>query len=713
MSAPLVNHGTAVGGALLQSLLIVSRLHRLEVHPEALLSGLPLENGLLTPSTFGRAAKRAGLSSKITEKPLQALNPALFPAVLLLKNNQACVLLSIDANNQAQVIYPELPEAQTDISLEELEQSYSGYCLYARPEYLSEQQDNPFSIDQKGHWFWSVIKQNKALYRDIIIAAIVINCMAIAMPMFVMNVYDRVVPNNAFSTLWVLSLGMLVLLCSDLLLKLLRSWFVDLAASRTDIRLSSRILEHVMSVPMEHKPASSGNLASYMQSFESVRSFVSSLTLVALADLPFLLLFIVIVTMISWPLAVPIIVGSAAIMIYSYINHTKMRALTDEGMEASTLRTILLLDGLSNMETVKSFNIQGNVQSRWEQLTIVLSNNAAKMRLLSATVSQGAGWIQQSVGIAIIITGVYLVSTGDLSQGGLIAAYLLSSRALAPVSQSAALLSQFHQASTAMEALETLMALPSERLDADKKINRPVLQGDIEFNQVNFAYPNSDVLALNNINLKIKAGERVAIIGKNGSGKSTLEKIILGLYTPRDGRVLLDGVDLKQHDLSQLRKNIGYVPQDVSFLTDSLKQNITNGGNFTDQQVLNIVQEVGLMPMVQQHPEGLMMPVGERGQQLSGGQRQALAIARALINDPAILILDEPTASLDHSNEELIKNLLAKLAGKKTLILVTHRSPLLALADRLIVMDRGKIIADGKKETVMEALRQGRIMGAS
>lgn len=698
---------------LLSSLLIISKLHNQPAHPDALLSGLPLESGVLTPGTFERAAKRAGFSSRIVHKPLSQLNTVLFPAVLLLNNNQSCVLLSFD-NQQAKIIYPDLPDSEIDISLEELTQQYAGYCIYTRPEYMPERKsDNPFDSALKGHWFWAVIKQNISLYRDIIVAAVIINLMAIAMPLFVMNVYDRVVPNSAFSTLWVLSIGMVVLLASDLLLKLLRSWFVDLAASRTDIRLSSRLLFHVLGIPLEHKPSSSSTLTSHLSSFEAVRSFVSSLTLTALADLPFLLLFLAIIALISWPLVIPIILGSAAILIYSWINQAKLRKLADISMELGTKRSVLLFDGLSNLETVKSFNIQGNVQSRWEQLTVVISNNAAKMRLLSTTVTQGAMWVQQTVGIAIIIIGVYLISQGDLSQGGLIAAYLLSSRALAPVSQAAGLLSQYHQAATAMEALEGLMSLPKEHADAGKKINRPSLKGGIEFKNVNFAYPKSDVLALNQVSFKINPGERVAIIGKNGSGKSTLEKMILGLYAPQNGSILLDGVDLKQHDPSQLRKNIGYVPQDVSFLTDTLKQNITNGGHFSDEQVLSIIQEVGLMPLIQQHPEGLGMPVGERGLQLSGGQRQALAIARALINDPPILLMDEPTASFDHSNEEMVKRMLAKLAANKTFILVTHRTPLLALVDRLIVIDQGKILADGKKETVMEALRQGRISGAS
>ncbi|MFY9179914.1 MAG: type I secretion system permease/ATPase [Venatoribacter sp.] len=700
---------------LLQSFLVLCRFHGQRVHPDALLSGLPLVQGRLTPNLFARAAQRARFGTNAVRKPILELNQALFPAILLLKDNQACVIHSIDKNNEARVTFPELPNSEFQICLTDLNERYAGFCLYARPEQQSTpQSDNPFSTAQNGHWFWAVIKQNYALYKDIVLAAIVINLMAIAMPMFVMNVYDRVVPNNAFSTLWMLTIGMFILLGADLALKLLRNWFVDLAASRADVRLSSRLLDHTLAISLQHQTASSGSLISNLQSFEAVRSFISSLTLAALADLPFLILFIVIILLISWPLAIPIFLGSAAILIYAFISQKNLRELANENMQMSGERNSLLVEGLSNLETVKSFNLQGRVQSVWEKNTIALSHNAAKMRLLSTGVSQGAAWVQQLTGISIIIIGVYQISQGDLSQGGLIAAYLLSSRALVPVSQAAGLLSQYHQAATAMDTLEKMMNTPSEQPEVDKKINRPVLRGDIEFKNVSFAYPNSESLALSQINLKIKAGERVAILGKNGSGKSTLEKLILGLYQPKEGSIFVDDVDIRQLDNTQLRNNLGYVPQDVSLINGSLKDNVApQTSGHSDQRILQMLQQVGLTSMIHAHPQGIAMRVGERGAHLSGGQRQAVALARALINAPNILVLDEPTSSLDYTNEEIIKKVLAKHALKKTLILITHRSPLLALVDRLVVVDQGRIVADGPKETVMEALRQGRITGAN
>lgn len=700
-------------GSLLDCLLILCRLHNKDIHADALLSGIPLSEGRLTPSLFERAAKRAQFASRTVYSSLAELNPALLPAVLLLHGEKACVITALGAD-AATVIYPDLPHAEVRLSFAELQAQYSGYCLYARPEILSQSRaNNPFDSDQNGHWFWGIIRQNSALYRDIIIAAIVINLFAIASPMFVMNVYDRVVPNNAISTLWVLVIGMVLLLATDLVLKMMRSWFVDLAASRTDIRLSSRLLDRVLSLSLQFKPASSGSLASHLQSFESVRSFISSLTLTALADLPFLLLFIVIIALISWPLVIPIIVGSALILIYAFMGQRKMHALSEDGMKASTERTTLLLDSLSNLDSLKSFNLQSNTQAQYEKLTLAITHNSAQMRFIAASVSQNAAWVQQLVGVSIIIIGVYLIGAGDLSQGGLIASYLLSSRALAPVGQAAGLMAQYHHAHTAMSALEKLMSLPSERDNLEQQIQRADIKGQIEFNKVSYAYPDSDILALNQVSFKIRAGERVAILGKNGSGKSTIEKLLLGLYPAKEGQILIDGLDIKQLDIYQLRRQIGYVPQDVSLLLNSLKANISSDANVSDERILGIIQEVGLLPFVQQHPQGLSLPAGERGSQLSGGQRQAVAIARALILDPAILILDEPTSSLDYSNEELIKNVLAQHSANKTLILVTHRTPLLALVDRLIVIDQGRILADGPKDTVMEALRQGRIMGAT
>ena len=702
------------GGPLLTALMALCEYHGRAAHRDSLISGLPLTDGKLMPSVFQRAAKRAKFSSRVLRRDLTDINEALLPAILLLKNERVCVITRINLRGRsAEVIYPELHQAAVQVSLDQLLEDYAGDLIYCRPDFKLDNRHADFGSEKGQHWFWGVISQNRRLYRDVIAASALINVLAFASILYIRNVFDRVLPNSATETLWVMSAGLATALVVQFILKSLRAWFVDLAASRADIRLSSRIMERVLAMRMQDRPQASGAFAANVQSFESVRSFVGSITVLAIVDFPFLILFVGLMAWINPLLIIPVVVGAIVILAHALIAQRNLHKMTAVAMQGGAQRNDVLIESLSNLETVKCFNVQGDVQAKWEDSTIFLSRNSAKIRSLSSSVSNGAQLVQQLVRMFVIIIGVYLFINNQLSSGGLIAAFLLSTRAMAPVSQAAGLLAQYQQAARSMQLLETLMQRPVEYEQTEEKIDRPVILGDIEFREVSFAYPGSQQLALNNISLKIKAGEHVAILGKNGSGKTTLEKLIMGLYQPSQGSVLIDGVDMGQLDITQLRRNIGFVPQEVSLFRGSLKHNIVLTSSLEDsERLLNIVNLAGLAPMVEQHPEGINMPVGERGQQLSGGQRQAVGIARALISDPPILVLDEPTASLDHASEEQIKRNLATESKGKTMILVTHRSSLLQLVDRLIVMDRGRIMADGPKETVMEALRQGKISGA-
>lgn len=699
---------------LLECLLILCRIHDRPLSRTAALNGLPVTNGQLTPTVFPRAAKRAGLSSRIARVPLDKLNPHLLPAILLLQDDRCCVLTRLDIpGGKAHVIWPELPDSEQAMDLDELQALYNGYTLYVRPEFHFDRRSPEVSNPRKGHWFWSIIADNRKLYRDVLIAAVAINIFALAMPLFVMNVYDRVVPNHATDTLWVLAVGVLVVISADLALRLMRSWFVDLAASRADVRLSARIMEHLLNLSLSHRPASVGSFSNNVQSFEAVRGFMGSITVIALVDLPFVLLFAGIITLIAWPLVLPIIAGALILLLYALATQHKLHILSERSMRAGSMRNGILVESLNNLETVKSFNDQSRIQLIWEKTTVLLARTAAQTRLLASSISSGASWVQQSVGVSIILIGVYQIIQGDLTQGGLIAAYMLSSRAMAPISQAAGLLGQYHSAATAMESLNNIMAMPDERTQHKPGVNRPAITGDIEFRNVTFSYPDSEQQSLRNVSFHIRAGERVAILGRNGSGKSTLEKLILGLYHPDAGSVFMDGVDLRQFEPAELRRQIGYVPQDITLFYGSLKDNIAIGSaRATDSQILEAAGVAALGDLVNQHPMGFDLPVGESGQQLSGGQRQAVAIARGVLGDPALLLLDEPTGAMDQNNESSIRTNLAKLSQGKTLVLVTHRSALLDLVDRIIVMDHGQIVADGEKTAVLNALRNGQVGAA-
>ncbi|MFP4252566.1 MAG: type I secretion system permease/ATPase [Guyparkeria sp.] len=702
------------GDALTECLTFLCRYHGTPMSRESLVAGLPLEQGRLAPPEFERAARRAGLSSRFVSGKVRSVNPALLPAIALRDEDGACVITGVDRKaGIATVIYPELNDAEVEIGLDALEAETSGWLVYVQPQFRFDERAGGLAPRADQHWFWGVIRQNRGLYRDVLVAAVMINLFAVAMPLFIMNVYDRVVPNAATDTLWVLGAGVFLAISADLALRVMRSRFVDLAASRADVKLSSNIMERVLGMRMANRPASTGSFANTVHAFESVRGFIGSMSVVSLVDLPFVLLFAGIVALIGWQLVVPIVLGALLVLLYALGAQRRLQRLSEDAMRAGAMRNATLVEGLTDIETVKAFGVESRLQADWEKTSVFLAQNAARMRLISATVVSGAQWAQHAVGIAIIVIGVYLIMEGELSLGGMIAAYLLSSRAMAPIGQAAGLVMQYHQSAAALDALDDVMAQPVERPPGKSWISRPGMSGEIEFRHVSFSYPQTGGVVLDDVSFRIRAGEHVAVLGRNGSGKSTIEKLILGLYEPDAGAVLIDGVDARQIDPAELRRAIGYVPQDISLFHGSLKENLALGAaNVDDARILEVAKLSGLAAMINRHPEGFDMPMGERGQFVSGGQRQSIAIARALLHDPPMLVLDEPTGALDHSTEALIKRNLQRVAKHKTLLVNTHRSSMLELVDRILVIDAGRLVADGPKDEVIEALRQGRISGA-
>jgi len=560
------------------------------------------------------------------------------------------------------------------------------------------------------HWFWGVIAESRPLYNDVLLAALLANTFALGMPLFVMNVYDRVVPNQAFETLWVLALGLMIMLISDLVLRTMRGRFVDLASSRADVKLSAFIMERVLGTRMEQRPVSAGSFASNLRAFESVRDFIGSATVVAFIDLPFALIFMLVIGWISWYMLIPLIIGAIVMVLYALIVQGRMHELAETTYRAGAQRNATLIEGLVGFETIKALAAEAPIQRKWEKSAALLARVGAQLRLLSSTASNTSAFVQQFINLTIIIIGVYLISERELTLGGLIACTMLASRAMAPVGQVAGLLVQYHTAATALTSLNEMMAREVERPADTTFISRGRLKGEVEFRDVSFSYPGQTTPSLRNLSFKLKPGEKVAILGRIGSGKTTLEKLILGLYQPTEGAVLVDGIDLRQLDPAELRRQIGYVQQDVMLFYGSLRENITLGAPLADDADIVKAAEIGgILSLVNQHPKGFDMLVGERGESLSGGQRQGVAIARAVINDPPIMLLDEPTSSMDFSSEDDIKRRLTEFSKDKTVILISHRTSLLDLAERIIVMDGGRIMADGPKEQVVTALRQGRI----
>lgn len=704
-------HVSGFHDPLLDCLMVLTQAHGIPTSRDALISGLPLANQHLTPSLFERAAKRAGLASKIMKRALDDIEPALMPVILLLDERSACVLVGWNADrSQCQVIFPDLGEAAVSVERAEIEQRYIGQVIFARPHYRFDSRAPKVGEVRQRHWFWGALANNIPLYRDVLIAAGLINVFALFMPLFTMNVYDRVVPNQAQETLWILAAGLIIVLLADLGLRLMRGYFIDMAGSRVDVDLSAKIMERVLGIRMENRPVSAGSFASNLRAFESVRDFITSATVTTVIDLPFAILFIIVMAWIDVPMMIPGIVGVLLMLGYALVVQGKMHDLVETTFRAGAQRQANLIESLVGLETIKAIGAEGIMQRKWERSTVFLARVSNQLRLLGATTSNGAMFIQQIVYLFLIIIGVYRIGSGDLTMGGLIATSMLSSRIMAPFGQVASLITQFHNAATALKGLNQVMGNPVERPDDANFVTRGRLRGEIEFKDVSFAYPGEDVEVLRNISLHIRPGEHVAILGRVGSGKTTLQKMLLGLYQPKTGSIRIDDVDIRQLDPAELRRNIGYVPQDATLFFGTLKENILLAApQMDDAALLQATNAAGLGEFVNAHPRGFDMAIGERGESMSGGQRQCVSIARAMVGNPPILLLDEPTGSMDHSTEESVKRQLNDFAAHKTLIVITHRTSLLDLVSRIIVIDNGKIVADGPKAGVIEALRQGRI----
>ncbi|MFL7035996.1 type I secretion system permease/ATPase [Vibrio lentus] len=700
---------------LLNSLIYVSRYYGLANSPEALINGLPLSDGKLTPFLFPRSAERAGLVAKENRSDLESIPHLILPAVLLLKQGEACVLNSIDLEKkEAEIITAESGMVPIVIPVDELKEQFIGRYFLVKKQFRYDERSPEILKTRQGHWFWSTIWESKKIYRDVLIASILINVFAIAAPMFTRLVYDKVVPNLAFETLWVLASGIFVVFLFDLLLKLMRSYFIDVAGKKSDILISSKLFSKVLGIRMEAKPASVGAFAKNLQEFESIREFFTSATIGSLIDLPFALMFLALIWLMAGNLVFVPVVGVVVLIIYALLIQGPLRRTIEEGSRLASQKYANLIESLAGLETVKLFSAQSQFQFRWEEAVAHMANWNIKSRRITDSIQNTAGFVQQSTNVGMIIFGVYLIAEGELTMGGLIAATMLSGRAIGPLVQLSLLSTRYNQAKSSMTLIEQVMSMPDEQEEGKRYIHRPIIQGRIALDKVTFHYPDSPVASVRDLSLTITPGEKVAIIGRIGSGKTTLERLIMGLYKPTEGHVRIDDTDMEQLHHVDVRRNIGCVPQDSNLFYGSVRDNITLGRPLVDDRdVMDAANRAGVTAFTQQDPAGLERQVGEGGGLLSGGQRQAIAIARAFLGRPPVLLMDEPTSAMDNRSEMHIKHQLSQLLPSETLILITHKTSMLDIVDRVIVMEKGSIIADGPKAQVLSDLKQGKVRAAS
>ena len=702
---------------LLDCLLEISRIHGRASTRAALTAGLPLPNGRLTPALVARAANRAGFNCRVVRRPLAKIEAAQFPVILLLKGNEACVQLGWEVtSDKAEVLLPNTGQLSVYLPREELKARYTGVVIFLHPRFRYDRRIPEVAKLHSRHWFWGVMAQQWRAYRDSLVAALLINLFALALPLFSMNVYDRVVPNFAVDTLWVLALSVLLLLALDFLLRMMRGHFIDQASARIDVQLSAQLMERVLGLKMMVRPESVGAFATTLKSYEIIRDFIASATVMTLVDMPFALLFYAAIFWIAWPLVFIPLIGFIVVGIYVYAVQNKMHELAETTYKTGAQRSATLVETLAAMETVKALGAESQIQANWEKSGAFLTKVANQQRALSQSATQSVQTIQQLVNVAGLIAGVYLIHENLLTQGGMIASTMLMGRAMTPLGQLAGLLIQYQGARTSLDPLNSLMKTPVERPPESVFVHRTELKGHIEFRDVTFKYPNGDAV-LKNVSFRIEPGETVIMLGKVGSGKSTIQKLLMGFYEPQAGSVLVDGIDMRQIDPADLRRNVGYVSQESILFYGTLRENIVFGASYADDSaVLAAAGLAGLLDMVNRHPRGFDMMIGERGENLSGGQRQSVAIARAFLTEPPLLLLDEPTSGMDYTTESEFKVRLGRFVTRstpgKTLIVSTHRSSLVDLANRIIVLDHGTIVADGPRDQVVADLQAGRVRRA-
>ncbi|MBM7071233.1 type I secretion system permease/ATPase [Shewanella sp. 202IG2-18] len=699
---------------LLDSLVLLTEHFGNPCSSESLAAGLPLQSSNLTPDLFPQAASRAGLSAKLARKSLNHLSAVMFPCVLLLKDKQACILREIDFDADNAVI--QLPESGGEqvMTIEALEALYVGYLFLVKQQYRGDKGFDVHVPEKHGHWLWSTVKAAKPIYRDVLIASVLVNIFALVSPLFIMNVYDKVVPNLAFNSLWVMAIGAGIAYLFDFIMRQLRSYLTDVAGKKIDIIVSSQLFAKAVGIPLAKRSPSIGGMAKQLGEFDHIRDFLTSATITALVDIPFALFFLAIIALVAGDLVfVPILLGAVIIGFTLYLQ-PKLKAAIDEGNKFSSLKHGHLIESLSALESIKANGAEGVLQKTWQQMTGHSATWQLKSKKLSNSVSNVANFMVQLTTVSVVILGVYRVADGDISMGGIIAAVMLSSRAISPMAQLASLMTRANTTMSALRQLDEIMKQEDEFEDKGHLASKQRLQGKIELDRVSFNYPESEKPILKNISLSIKPGERIAIIGRNGSGKSTLAKLLLGLFKPSQGSLRYDGMDGEQVHPSDLRRNFGYLPQDVTLFHGSIRDNILFGTRqVSEHQLIRAVQLSGVNQFTNLESEGLDKQVGEGGYTLSRGQRQTVALARASLNDPAILLMDEPTASLDSRAEKLFIQSMAHVSKDRSLFLITHKMHLLQLVDRIIVLDHGHVVADGPKDKIIQQLNKGQLAGRS
>lgn len=698
---------------LLQAVKWLCQYHNKLASKEVLYAGLP-RSGKLEPELALRMLDQVGIAAGWIKRDLAKISRYLFPLVIVGYDGSYSIITARQGkkgNYHYQVV---VPESGGTLSLSEAQATeyYSGYAMVANPKPQLDRRSGDDILPQasrEGHWLFSTLWRYRHYFYSAALAALLANLLTLATTFFTMNVYDRVIPTQAYVTLWSLAIGVLIAIIFEFISRQVRTYLIDVAGKKADLILGAKLFRQVLAIRMESKPQSTGSFANQLRDFEAVRDFVTSATLSTLSDLPFCILFMLIIYLIGGPLAIVPLIAVPIILLVSVLIQWPLSRYMGENIREISQKQGLLIETVEGLEALKAVRGEGVIQRRWDDFSALAAASSMKTRYLSSLTTNFVTFMQQVTTVVIVLYGVYLIHAGDLTMGAMIGVVILSGRSLGPLGAVVGLALRYQHAKTALKSLNQLMELPTERDPAVNYLAAPRFSGNLQLKKVGFAYPVPGLMVpppiLSNININIEPGERVAIIGSIGSGKSTLLRVMGRIFQPHAGQISIDGVDATQVDPADWRAAVGYVGQDCRLFYGTLRYNVTIGSpGATTEEFLRVARMTGLDRIAAKHPLGYDMPVGEMGNGLSGGQKQLVALARCLLLRPKILLMDEPTSSMDILTETQFIRQLQQATEGQTLVVVTHRMSVLNIFDRLIVLDDGHVMADGPKDEVIAKL---------
>jgi ATP-binding cassette subfamily C protein LapB len=687
----------------LQAVLAIAKHYRIEPSEERLRLQLDWNPNQSIDDILTVMSRQIGMSIRKIEFNEEVLNPWRLPILIEMQDGQVGVLDKLDINGNANIQFSGDQGLAQVLSVELLKQNAANIYILRPEKSISDVRVDEYIKPYEQSWFWSIVLRDWKRYLDVMFASLMANILALATILFSMNVYDRVIPAQSVPTLWVLAGGVLIAAIFEFCLRVARIYLSDIIGKRADLKISDKVFGHALRIKNKERSKSTGTFISQIRELEGVRELVTSTTISAIADLPFFFLFLAIFWLIGGNLFLVMVLVVPLMIVPGILIQKPLAKLASEGMREGAIRNAILVEAVQGIEDIKLLRAESRFQNQWNHMNEAAADISMQQRKLVGVVG---AWTQKVQGLTfaiVVLVGCFAVMKGEMTTGALVACSILSSRMLGPIAQISGVLGRFQQAKVAKTSLDELMKKPVDQAPQAHLIHRPALTGHYELKDTVFKYGNDDAKPTLIIpKLEIQSGEKIAILGRNGAGKSTLLQLLSGMQEPTQGKVKLDGVDLRLIDPMDVRRDMGLLNQNAHLFFGSVRENLTLGAPLaTDQEILNALNLTGALSFVLEKKEGLDHQILEGGMGFSGGQRQALLLARLLLRQPNILLLDEPTAAIDDvSEKQLIENLKGWL-GHKTLVIATHRRAVLELVDRIIVVHDGKIVMDGPKNQVL------------